>query len=80
MKLDSIPELLFASAVGMDPLLNGFSGVLVEVYREREPSGGFRYVLLETAAATGDRLLRFSSNDGELVYAALASELGDPSR
>ena len=80
MKLDSIPELLFASAVGMDPLLDGFTGVLVEVYREREPSGGFRYVLLETAAATGDRLLRFSSNDGELVYAALASELGEPSR
>ncbi len=80
MKLDSVPELLFASAVGMDPLLDGFSGVLVEVYREREPSGGFRYVLLETAAATGDRLLRFSSNDGELVYAALASELGKPSR
>ena len=80
MKLDGVPELLFASVVGMDPLLDGFSGVLVEVYREREPSGGFRYVLLETAAATGDRLLRFSSNDGELVYAALASELGKPSR
>ena len=80
MKLGSVPELLFASVVGMDPLLDGFSGVLVEVYREKEPSGGFRYVLLETAAATGDRLLRFSSNDGELVYAALASELGKPSR
>ena len=80
MKLDSIPELLFASAVGMDPLLDGFTGVLVEVYREREPSGGFRYVLLETAAATGDRLLRFSSKDRGLIYAALASELGEPSR
>ena len=80
MKLDSLPEQLFASAVGMDPLLDGFSGVLVEVYREREPSGGFRYVLLETAAATGDRLLRFTSKDGELIYAALASELGEPSR
>ena len=80
MKLDSLPELLFASAVGMDPLFDGFSGVLVEVYREREPSGGFRYVLLETAAATGDRLLRLSSKDGKLIYAALASELGDPSQ
>ena len=80
MKLDGLPELLFASAVGMDPLLDGFSGVLVEVYREREPSGGFRYVLLETAAATGDRLLRFSTKDKKLVYSALASELGDPSR
>ncbi len=80
MKLDSLPELLFASAVGMDPLLDGFSGVLVEVYREKEPSGGFRYVLLETAAATGDRLLRFSTKDRELIYAALASELGSPSQ
>ena len=80
MKLDSLPELLFASVVGMDPLLDGFTGVLVEVYREREPSGGFRYVLLETAAATGDRLLRFSTNDRELIYAALASELGEPSQ
>jgi hypothetical protein len=78
MKLDSLPEQLFASAVGMDPLLDGFSGVLVEVYREREPAGGFRYVLLETAAATGDRLLRFSSKDRELIYALLASELGAP--
>ena len=78
MKLDSVPEQLFASAVGMDPLLDGFSGVLVEVYCEREPSGGFRYVLLETAVATGDRLLRFSSKDRELIYALLASELGAP--
>jgi hypothetical protein len=59
----------------MDPLLDGFSGVLVEVYREREPSGGFRYVLLETACVSGNRLLRFSSNDRGLVYAALAREL-----
>ena len=80
MKFDSLPELLFASVVGMDPLLDGFSGVLVEVYRERVPSGGCRYVLLETAAATGDRLLKFSSKDSKLVYAAPASELGEPSR
>jgi hypothetical protein len=76
MKLDSLPEQLFASVVGMDPLLDGFSGVLVEIYRERESSGGFRYVLLETACATGNQLLRFSSKDRELIYAALAHELG----
>jgi hypothetical protein len=76
MKLDSLPEQLFASAVDMDPLLDGFSSVLVEVYRERESSGGFRYVLLETACATGNQLLRFSSKDREVIYAALARELG----
>ena len=78
MKLNSLPEQLFASAVDMDPLLDGFSGVLVEIYREREPSGGFRYVLLETASATGNQLFRFSSKDRELVYAALAREIGSP--
>ena len=76
MKLESLPEQLFTSVVDMDPLLDGFSGVLVEIYREREPSGGFRYVLLETASGTGDQLLRFSSKDGALVYAALAREIG----
>jgi hypothetical protein len=76
MKLESLPEQLFTSVVGMDPLLDGFSGVLVEIYRERESSGGFRYVLLETASGTGNQILRFSSKDRELVYAALAREIG----
>ncbi len=76
MKLDSLPEQLFASAVGMDPLLDGFSGVLVEIYREREPSGGFRYVLIETASATGNRLLRFASVDPSLVASILLEEIG----
>ena len=80
MKLDSVPEQLFASAVVMDPLLDGFSGVLVEIYRKRDPSGEFSYVLVETACATGNQLLRFSSKDRELVYAALTRELGAPSR
>jgi len=77
MKLDSLQEQLFASAVDMDPLLDGFSGVLVEIYRERESSGGVRYVLLETACTTGNCLLRFSSKDKELIYAVLAQELGE---
>jgi hypothetical protein len=77
MKLDSLQEQLFACAIDMDPLLDGFSGVLVEIYRERAPSGEFRYVLLETACATGNCLLKFSSKDKELVYAALAQELGE---
>ncbi len=78
MKLNSLPEQLFASTVDMDPLLDGFSSVLVEIYRERESAGGFRYVLLETASATGNQLFRFSSKDRELVYAALAREIGSP--
>jgi hypothetical protein len=64
MELEGLPEQLFVSAVGMDPLLDGFSGVLVEIYRERDPSGEYRYVLLETACGSGNQLLRFSSKDG----------------
>jgi hypothetical protein len=75
MKLENLPEQLFVSAVDMDPALDGFSGVLVEIYRERDPSGGYRYVLLETACVSGNQLLRFSSKDKGLVYATLAREL-----
>ena len=76
MRLESLPEQLFVSVVGMDPSLDGFSGVLVEIYRERDPSGGFRYVLLETATATGNRLLRFTSTDASLVAGILLREIG----
>ena len=64
-------ELLEVLFVEMDPLEDGFSGALVEVHRH-----GDRYILLETAPVTGNRLLRFSSKDRKLVYAALARELG----
>ena len=77
MKLESLPEQLFVSAVDMDPALDGFSGVLIKIYRQKESSGGERYVLLETATATGNQLLRFSSKDRDLVYAALSQELGN---
>jgi hypothetical protein len=78
MKLESQPEQLFASVLGMDPLLEGFSGVLVEIYREKDPSGGYRYVLLETACVSGNQLLKFSSKDKGLVYATMVRELGAP--
>jgi len=68
-------ELLESLFVELDPLEDGFVGVLLEVYRL-----GDRYVLLETAPATGNRLLRFSSKDRELVYAAFAKELGGSPR
>ena len=64
-------ELLELHFVELDPLMDGFMGVLVEIHRQ-----GDRYVLLETASATGNRLLSFSSQDKGLVYAAFADELG----
>ena len=66
-----VTELLEALVVELDPLEDGFSGALVEVYRRDD-----RYVLLETASGSGNRLLTFSSKDKELVYAALVRELG----
>jgi hypothetical protein len=76
MKFESLPEPLFVTAVGMDPALEGFSGVLVEIYRERDASGGLRYVLLETASATGNHLLKFTSAEPSLVAGMLLREIG----
>ena len=64
-------ELLESLFVELDPLEDGFVGVLLEIYRH-----GDRYVLQEVAPATGNCLLRFSSKDRELVSAVLAGELG----
>jgi hypothetical protein len=59
--------------VEMDPVLHGFCGVLVELL-----GVGEGYVLLETAAGTGNRLLRFASESPELAYALFQAELGSP--
>jgi hypothetical protein len=76
MKFERLPEQLFVSSVRMDPALDGFSGVLVEIYRERDSSGRYRYVFLETASATGNHLLRFTSADPSLVARMLLQEIG----
>jgi hypothetical protein len=70
MKPEEDIELLESLFVELDPLVDGFAGVLVEVYRR-----GDRYILMEAAPVTGNLLIRFSSRDKELVYAALAREL-----
>lgn len=70
MNLNEDYELLESLFVELDPLEDGFAGVILEVHRH-----GGRYVLLETAPATGNHLLRFSSKDRELVYTAFAREL-----
>lgn len=71
MELGEDIELLESLFVELDPLEDGFAGVLLEIHR-----CGDRYVLLEVAPATGNRLLRFSSKDKELVYTAFTQELG----
>ena len=64
-------EVLESVFVEMDPVLHGFRGVLVELV-----GVGEGYVLLETAAGTGNRLLRFTSESPDLSYALFEAELG----
>ena len=68
-------EVLESVFVEMDPLVDGFRGVLVELL-----GVGEGYVLMETAAGTGNRLLRFSSESPDLAYALFEARLGSPSR
>jgi len=66
MNLKEDIELLESLFVELDPLADGFTGVLLEVQRR-----GDRYVLMETATTTGNLLLRFwdSRTFGALRYA-----------
>ena len=73
MRLVGRHEVLESVFVEMDPLLDGFCGVLVELL-----GVGESYVLLETAVGTGKRLLRFSSESPDLAYALFEAELGSP--
>jgi hypothetical protein len=73
MRLVGRHEVLESVFVEMDPVLHGFRGVLVELV-----AAGEGYVLLETAAGTGNRLLRFSSKNPESAYAFFEAELRPP--
>ena len=71
MRLVGRHEVLESVFVEMDPVLDGFRGVFVELL-----GVGEGYVLLETAAGTGNRLLRFCSESPDLAYALFEAELG----
>ena len=72
MKLSESYEVLESVAVVMDPAVDGFAGVLVELVFDGE-----RYVVVETALQSGNRLLRFHSGDRRLAYALFEAELRD---
>jgi hypothetical protein len=63
MELPEGYEIIDSIAVEMDPTLDGFAGVLFELVFDGE-----RYVLVETALGSGNRLLCFRSNDRRLAY------------
>jgi hypothetical protein len=70
MELPDSYEVIESVAVWMDPALDGFAGVLIEIIFDGE-----RYVLAETALGSGSRLLRFRSGDPRLVYSLFESEV-----
>ena len=72
VKLSESYEVLEAVAVGMDPAVDRFAGVLVELIFDGE-----RYVVVETALQSGNRLLRFHLGDRRLAYALFEAELRD---
>ena len=74
MRSREIQEVLESVFVEMDPALCGFAGVFVELCRTQE---GF--VVIETAAGTGNRLLTFCAEEQDLAYRVLGEEL-DPRR
>ena len=71
MRLPEEHKVLESVFVEMDPVLDGFCGVLVELL-----GVGDGCVLLETAAGTGNHLLRFASESPDLAYALFEAELG----
>ena len=73
MRLVGRHEVLESVFVEMDPILDGFRGVLVELV-----GVGEEYLLLETAAGTGNRLLKYSSKSPESAYAFFEAELQSP--
>jgi hypothetical protein len=70
MKLSESYAVLESVVVGMDPAVDGFAGVLVELIFDGE-----RYVITETALGSGNHLLRFRLADRSLVYALFEVEI-----
>ena len=64
-------EVIEAIFVEMDPLQDGFCGVLVELV-----ATGEGYAVVETAAGSGNRLLLFCSKSRALARSLFEAELG----
>lgn len=64
MRTHPVQELLDIQRIELDPLIDGFSGVVVELLME-----GDRYVVRQTAELTGNRLLCFRTRSEALARA-----------
>lgn len=70
MRIANEYEVLESVVVEMDPVTDGFAGVLVELVFDGE-----HVALTETALGSGNRLLRFRSVEPGPAYALLTAEL-----
>lgn len=60
MQAEPHQELIDIERIDLDPITYGFSGVIVELLRE-----GDSYVVLQSAEASGNLLLRFVTHSGQ---------------
>ena len=70
MKLSESYEVLESVVVRMDPAVDGFAGVLIELV-----AAGEGYAVVETAAGSGNRLLLFRSRSQEIARSLFEAEL-----
>lgn len=63
--------LLQSVYVELDPVLDGFEGALIELLYRNDT-----YVVMETAAGTGNQLLELSSTNAQLVHDLLYEHTG----
>ena len=70
---DPHERLIDVERVDLDPVYDGFSGIVVELLRE-----GDSYVVQGSAEVTGNRLLRFVTASEELALRVFEGEKGVP--
>ncbi len=70
---DPHERLIDVERIDLDPVYDGFSGVVVEILRE-----GDSYVVLQSAETTGNRLLRFVTASEERALAVFEGEMDAP--
>jgi hypothetical protein len=70
MRIAEEYEVIEAVFAKMDPLCDGFAGVLIELV-----GLGESYALVDTAAGSGNRLLEFRTQSPQLAHSLLEAEL-----
>ncbi|MBA3703331.1 MAG: hypothetical protein H0W79_11020 [Rubrobacteraceae bacterium] len=71
MRGDPRQRLIDIQRISLDPVYQGFSGIVVELLRE-----GDSYVVLQSAEVTGNRLLRFVTASKERAIEVFEREKG----